>query len=259
MSDTPELPISMLRPAWHHLNPTASAEEGELYQTSLLTALLQGVYDGETTFSELMHHGDFGLGTFNALDGEMVAFDGVFYQLRSDGSASVVSPEEKTPFSAVTFFNPEKELVLEGPVSKEELLKLIGAATEPNLFSAIRVDGHFTDVRTRTVGRQTKPYPPLTTATQSQAVRHFSEVAGTLAGFRSPAFAQGLEVAGYHLHFLRQDKSAGGHALDYTAGSVRVQIATLHSLYINLPQSQAFLESHVNSNSIDQDIKSAEN
>jgi acetolactate decarboxylase len=31
---------------------------------------------------ELLRHGDFGLGTFNRLDGEMLVNDGVCYQLR---------------------------------------------------------------------------------------------------------------------------------------------------------------------------------
>lgn len=36
-----------------------------------LSALLQGDYDGEITYGELKKYGDFGLGTFNSLDGEM--------------------------------------------------------------------------------------------------------------------------------------------------------------------------------------------
>jgi acetolactate decarboxylase len=252
------VPLSLVRPAWHYLKPEARTEEGELYQSSLLLALLEGVYEGETSFAELRLHGDFGLGTFNALDGEMVAFDGKFYQLRSDGSASPVKPEQKTPFAVVTFFKPEKELRIDKPMDKTDFLKLLEDATEPNLFSAIRVDGSFSEVRTRTVARQAKPYAKLTSATQSQAVASFTNVEGTLAGFRSPPFAQGLEVAGFHLHFLRQDGLAGGHALGYTIANVRVQIETLHSLHIELPQSGAFLKAQMDNPSVNQDIKSAE-
>ena len=93
MTEEQQPAISLLGPAWHHLNPKASPAEGELYQSSLIAALLQGVYDGEMTYAELAKHGDFGLGTFNALDGEMVAVDGGFYQLRSDGSANPVSSD----------------------------------------------------------------------------------------------------------------------------------------------------------------------
>ena len=60
-----------------------------VYQTSTMGALLDGVYDGDVTIAELLRHGDFGLGTFNHLDGEMLVLDGVCYQLRGDGSAAV--------------------------------------------------------------------------------------------------------------------------------------------------------------------------
>jgi hypothetical protein len=85
--------LALMKPAWHHLNPGGDHAAGELYQTSLMSALLEGIYEGEVTYGELREHGDFGLGTFNQLDGEMVGFDGIFYQIRSDGSARRVTPE----------------------------------------------------------------------------------------------------------------------------------------------------------------------
>jgi len=59
-----------------------AAEPGRLFQTSTLQALMAGVYDGDLTFQALARHGDFGLGTFEALDGEMIALDGAFYQIK---------------------------------------------------------------------------------------------------------------------------------------------------------------------------------
>ena len=35
-----------------------------IFQNSLMTALLDGIYDGEMTISELLGKGNFGLGTF---------------------------------------------------------------------------------------------------------------------------------------------------------------------------------------------------
>ena len=75
----------------------------EVYQTSTMLALLDGIYDGVISFEELKERGDFGIGTFDQLDGEMIAFDNEFYHLRSDGSAEKVEPEETTPFATVTF------------------------------------------------------------------------------------------------------------------------------------------------------------
>ena len=51
-----------------------------IYQTSLMSALISGVYEGQITMAELLKHGDFGLGTFNNLDGELVALNSKIYQ-----------------------------------------------------------------------------------------------------------------------------------------------------------------------------------
>ena len=250
--------LAMIQPAWHHLSGSEDYRAGELYQTSLMSALMAGIYEGEMTYGEIRKHGDFGLGTFNELDGEMVGFDGTFYQLRSDGSVRPVAPEQKTPFAVVTFFRADKDLDLAQPMAKSELLALIEKATDANLFSAVRIDGTFDEVRTRTVSRQAKPFPPLTEAAKNQAEKVFNNVQGILAGFRSPVFAQGIGVAGFHLHFLRQDKQAGGHALDYRLRSGKVQICTVHDLRVELPTSAEFLNTNFEDRGLDEKIKATE-
>src|SRR6201996_8094739 len=130
--------------------PILNTNFREIYQISIMSALIAGVTEGEVTFGELAKYGDFGLGTFNDLDGEMVGFDGRFYQLRSDGSARPVTADQKTPFAVVTFFQPEQELAVLQPMTKGDLILAIEKATDANLFSAVRVDGIFDEVRTRT-------------------------------------------------------------------------------------------------------------
>ena len=250
--------LAMVQPAWHHVSGSNDHRAGELYQTSLMSALMAGIYEGDMTYGELHKHGDFGLGTFNDLDGEMVGFDGMFYQVRSDGSARPVTDDQKTPFAVVTFFQPERELNLVQPMTKSDLLAMIEKATVANLFSAVRVDGTFDEVRMRTVQRQTRPFPPLTEAAKHQAEKVFTNVEGTLAGFRSPTYAQGIGVAGFHLHFLRQDKQAGGHALDYRLRAGKVQICTVHNLRVELPTSAEFLKTNLEDPELNQKIKASE-
>jgi len=250
--------LAMLQPAWHYVSGSNDHRAGELYQTSLMSALMAGIYEGQATYGEIRQHGDFGLGTFNDLDGEMVGFDGTFYQLRSDGSARPVTADQKTPFAVVTFFKAEKELDLGQPMTKSDLLALIENATDTNLFSAVRVDGIFDEVRTRTVQRQVRPFPPLTEAAKHQKENVFANVEGTLAGFRSPAYAQGIGVAGFHLHFLRKDKQAGGHALDYRLRAGKVQICTVHDLRVELPTSAEFLKTNFEDQALNEKIKAAE-
>src|ERR1700683_4288320 len=144
--------LAMIQPAWHHVSGSNDHRAGELYQTSLMSALMAGIYEGEATYGQIREYGDFGLGTFNDLDGEMVGFDGTFYQLRSDGSARPVTADQKTPFAVVNFFRTERELDV-SQMAKSDLLAMIEKATSANLFSAVRVDGTFDEVRTRTVQR----------------------------------------------------------------------------------------------------------
>jgi acetolactate decarboxylase len=250
--------LAMIQPAWHHVSGSSDHRVGELYQTSLMSALMAGIYEGEATYGEIRKHGDFGLGTFNDLDGEMVGFDGTFYQLRSDGSARPVTADQKTPFAVVTFFRPEQELDVIQPMTKSDLLAMIERATDANLFNAVRVDGIFDEVHTRTVQRQSRPFPPLTEAAKHQAEKVFTNVGGTLAGFRSPAYAQGIGVAGFHLHFLRQDKQAGGHALDYRLRAGKVRICTVHDLRVELPTTAEFLKTNFEDQALNEKIKAAE-
>jgi acetolactate decarboxylase len=250
--------LAMIQPAWHHVSGSEDYREGELYQTSLMSALIAGVYEGEMTYGELRKHGDFGLGTFNDLDGEMVGFDGTFYQLRSDGSARPVTPDQKTPFAVVTFFHAERELDVAHPMMKTDLLAMIEQVTTANLFSAVRVNGTFDEIQTRTMQRQNRPFPPLTEAARHQAETVFTDVRGTLAGFRTPAFAQGIGVAGFHLHFLREDKQAGGHALDFRIRAGNVQIYSVHNFHVELPSSAEFLRTDFDDQTLSEKIKESE-
>jgi acetolactate decarboxylase len=223
-----------------------------------MSALLSGVYEGSMTYGELHQHGDFGLGTFNDLDGEMAGIDGTFYQLRADGSVSTVRDEQKTPFAVVTFFRPDQQLEITTALSRKDLEARIEEATDANLFTAIRVTGLFDGIQTRTVQQQKRPFPPLTEAVAHQAIRSSQMGAGSLAGFRSPAYAQGIGVAGFHLHFLSSDRKTGGHALDYILRSGTVQLATLHDFHVELPQSKEFLQAKLTGDTINSDIKSSE-
>jgi acetolactate decarboxylase len=129
----------------------------------------------------------------------MVGFDGMFYQLRSDGSARPVTADQKTPFAVVTFFQPEHELDVLQQMTKSDLLAMIEKATNANLFSAVRVDGIFDEVRTRTVQRQARPFPSLTEAAKHQAEKVFTDVQGTLAGFSFSDLCAGYRRGGVSL------------------------------------------------------------
>jgi acetolactate decarboxylase len=215
-------------------NPVASGET--LMQVSTIDALLSGVYDGVMTYEALKGYGDFGIGTFKALDGEMVAFNGSFYQIKADGKAYPVSGDMETPFASVTFFNTDEEYNLPDGIDYEGLQEFLDETlpTE-NTFYAIRIDGTFSHMKTRSVPAQEKPYLPLVEVTQNQPVFEFSNVAGTVVGFRCPPFAAGVNVTGYHLHFLTEGKDAGGHILDFKVEQAVVYVDETPDFLMVLP------------------------
>jgi acetolactate decarboxylase len=230
----------------HHRLHAPDRPVHEVYQSSTINALLEGIYDGTMTYGQLRRHGDFGIGTFNALDGEMVGFDGRFWQITADGCAHPVPDEYQTPFATVLFFEPRIRRTLDAPLDYPALCALLDAAAgSANLFYAIRVDGRFRHLRTRSVPRQSKPYPPLTAVTQEQPVFDLYEVSGTLAGFRFPDFAEGMNVPGYHLHFLSDDRRAGGHVLAFELERGRLAIDDTSNFHIELPTDESFLSAEL--------------
>ncbi len=231
----------------------------EIYQSSTMTALLDGVYDGGLTYGELARHGDFGLGTFNELDGEMVAVDGRFFQLRSDGTASPVTPDERTPFAAVTFFRGDVTVALDGPLDLAAVeARLDDVLPSANLFYAVRIDGRFRAVTTRTVARQHRPYRPLVDVTRTQTEATVVDVSGTVAGFRAPAYAQGLTVAGYHLHFIDDDRLRGGHVLDLVLERGTVRADRDADLHVELPDTPQFLAADLTGRNVAAEVEAAE-
>jgi acetolactate decarboxylase len=230
-----------------------------VYQTSTMGALLDGVYDGDVTIGELLRHGDFGLGTFNHLDGEMFILDGVCYQLRADGSASVADPKELTPFAAVTWFDTDQTIDLSTPSDRGAVKALIdGALESTNLMVAVRITGDFSTVRTRTVTEQQRPYRRFTEATQDQQELTFTDVSGTLGGFRMPDFEQGISVAGYHSHFIDDARTHGGHALDYELVRGTIEVGVRSELHLSLQRTPQFLAAELNHADLDNQIRQTE-
>ncbi|HEV7562838.1 MAG TPA: acetolactate decarboxylase [Solirubrobacterales bacterium] len=215
----------------------AEHESHVLFQASTIGALLEGAFDGDLSFAELAGHGDLGLGTLNHLDGEMIALDGGFFRADVDGAVTPIAPEERTPFAVVTRFEPSVDVTVDVAMGQAELMERIDALVPAGASScAVRLDGRFEFVRARSVPRQDPPYRPLTEVVADQHVFELGDLTGTMLGFRFPAWVEGIEVAGYHLHFISEDRSRGGHVLDSrTAAGVRLRIDPSNDLHVELP------------------------
>ncbi len=215
--------------------------DGTFFQVSPINALMEGVYDGAMTFRDLQKHGDLGIGTFEDLDGEMIAYGGAYYKIRSDGKAYPVPDSEKTPFAVVTFFRPDRTVLIDRPM---DCRGLEGYADQllptRNIFYAFKLEGTFTTVKTRSVPRQEKPYRRLVEVVKEQSTFEFRNVSGTVVGFRFPDYLKGVNVPGYHFHFLTSDRTAGGHLLDCVIERAKLEVQYAHGLNMALPKGGLF-------------------
>jgi acetolactate decarboxylase len=213
-----------------------------LFQVSTLDALFQGIFGASMTVGELRGHGDFGLGTYEGVDGEMVLLDGRFYQIRFDGSIGEAPDTARTPFAAVTNFRADTSFTAKG-ASMTQLSDLIDSMLpSKNLFYAIRVKGLFSVINTRSVAKQFVPYPPLSSVTATQALFTNSNIAGTAVDIRCPVYVSGINQTGHHFHFLSDNLKAGGHALSFTTGEVTVELMTIRQHSMWLPGDEPFLK-----------------
>ncbi|MBK4145207.1 acetolactate decarboxylase [Corynebacterium macginleyi] len=230
-----------------------------IFQNSLMSALLDGIYDGEMTISELLAKGNFGIGTFNGLDGEMIILDGTCYQLRGDGSARVADLDQQTPYAVATNFVPR--ILVDAPrgLGRDELSAFIDEV-EPsaNYMYAVRITGRFSEVTTRTVVKQTKPYPPMTEAVGSDKELHFSNVEGVIGGFRTPVYERGISVPGCHVHFIDAARESGGHVLDYTVDEAKIELCPSSDLELRLPLTQEFGRANLAPEDLDKQLHTTE-
>ena len=212
-----------------------------VYQVSTIGALAQGIYDGEITCGELKERGDFGIGTFDRLNGEMIVSEGAVYQVMADGGVRIPDDRVRVPFAAVTFFKSGRTDVLNGKLDLKGLEQAIDRLLRTeNIIYAVRIEGKFAHVKTRSVPEQERPYRPLAEAVKGQRTFEFKETEGTLVGLRFPAFMNGINVPAYHFHFISKDKKAGGHLLECSLDGARVEIDEIQEFHMLLPHGDAF-------------------
>ncbi|HUW23527.1 MAG TPA: acetolactate decarboxylase [bacterium] len=209
-----------------------------LFQVSTMNAIFRADYDGEITYGELKQHGDFGIGTFDALDGELFALGGKFYRIKADGIAYPVDDSMKTPFAVVTFFQPDKSVLLDKASDYKQLQQYLdNLFPAKDIFYAIKIEGTFEYVKARNIPRQDKPYPQFSEVVKNQIIFEFDDVEGTLVGFWCPAYLEEINVPGYHFHFITKDKRMGGHLLECQMENVKIEIDYTPEFHMALSES----------------------
>ena len=218
-----------------------SRMENTLSQVSTIDALLAGVYEGEISLKQLLAMGNTGIGTFDCLDGEMIVLDSKVYQIKADGRVYTPSLDTATPFAAVINFQVEDVLRSKEDMDYPALKKMLDKISpKQNLFYAFKITGSFASMKTRSVPRQKKPFPPLAQVVKNQPVFNMKNVSGTIVGFRCPAYVKGINVTGYHLHFISDDHKRGGHILQFKMlKGASIKLDCSNKFFMVLPDSRS--------------------
>jgi acetolactate decarboxylase len=214
----------------------------QIYQYSLFTALANSIYDGNLTVAEVKEHGDLGLGTFNGLNGEMIVHDGSVYQFLADGTVRQPDNHELAPFVVVTFFEKGQIIEIQEPTNYNELKTLIETRLpSENLAYAFKIKGNFQHLKCGSADRQEKPYGnTLSEAIADRPTFEWENITGAMVGFWFPEYVGGVNISGFHLHFISDDKKMAGHVLEFQAKNLTAEVDICDGFDVVLPQTQEF-------------------
>ncbi|KAF3389071.1 Alpha-acetolactate decarboxylase [Penicillium rolfsii] len=212
-----------------------------LYQYSLISGLAQGICGDGLPMSQILTHGDHGLGTLAGLDGEVIIMNGQAFQYTSSGSTRALDDSDITAFLMITFFKPSRSVVL-GTLTHQTLMHEMLALfpSTSNHFWGIRVDAMFERIEYRVVPHQNYPGERLADVAKRQRLGSFTHQRGTIFGFHSPRFTSAFSVVGLHLHFISEDTKVGGHVLGFYAQDVSLQGAIITEYHVQLPETAEF-------------------
>lgn len=226
------------------IKPVSDNNANVLYQHGTLAQLVPGLFEGTTTIGQLLAHGDTGIGTGEGMDGELIILDSVAYKVSKSGLAQAVPPDFRVPFANIhhAAFQYQCE---RRDIGLEDLnRKIVAANGRANTFFSVIVRGTFSFIKTRAVIKQHRPYPTLEEVADHQAVFLRHDVEGTMLGYFSPVMFNGAAVAGFHEHFLSDDRTIGGHVLDAALDRGKVYSQVFDTLMQHLPVDNPQYRAH---------------
>jgi acetolactate decarboxylase len=211
-----------------------------LFQVSTSNALVQGVFQGSVTVADLKRNGDFGLGTFEDLDGELIMLDGACHRASGGGVVNTPADETLVPFAVVTHFHPDVSTTTKGGTLADLTAAVDGLRPSENVFVGLRVEGQYSRLALR-AACAAAPGEDLLEATAHQSEFNVIDETGTLVGFWAPLYARAVNVPGYHFHFISEDRRLGGHLLGMEAGPLEVGVHVESELHVAIPETEEFL------------------
>ena len=215
------------------------------YQVSTLQALALGFSKSVITVGELLQNGNTGLGTFEDVDGEMIVLDGKCYRAQNNGDIVMAEYERGVPFAAVCNFQSNRTEELGKMDTIENLKQWLTLRVEEdfglNSMYAVRIDGDFAKIDARSESGTVAHHLTLKDALSvTQKAFIFENLKGSLVCVYYPDYMDGINAAGWHLHFISEDKKHGGHVFDVSVNQGKADFCRITSLEIRIPDSPAF-------------------
>ena len=236
--------------------------ENKMYQVSTLQALALGYSRAVISAGELLREGNTGLGTFEDVNGEMIVIDGHCYRADQDGNVTMVPSETGVPFAAVAGLTGEQIFQFGNMPDissvRTELTRKIEERFGLNSMHVVRIDGIFDMVDARSEAPYRSHHVTLKEVLgKNQKAFIFENIRGSLVGIYFPDYMDGINMPGWHLHFLSEDRSKGGHVFDVCIREGTVKVDKITNIYINLPKEAAF-DTYTLKQDLQEEIKSVE-
>lgn len=218
---------------------------GKMYQVSTLNALLLGYTRKVVSVEELLENGDTGLGTFENIDGEMIMVDGHCYRAADDGTVTEMPPEKGVPFASVSFLIGSRKFELDAVENIDALKSLLNLKIEEgfglNSMHMVRIDGFFEMVDARSENGLKSQHVELKDILNlNQKSFTFSNVQGTLVCLYYPDYMAGINAAGWHFHFVSEDRSKGGHVFNVVMKKGTAILDKISKIEMQLPWEASF-------------------
>jgi acetolactate decarboxylase len=206
-----------------------------LYQSTPLAYLQAGNYNTSITVEQFKSIGNFGIGIFDGFDGEAVLLNGVVYQINSAGKIVIPPDQTKMLFGSCTLFDVEKRFTMRNVPSYADFQQSLQNYFSTNqLIRAIQVEGTFNSIRVSCTEKQTPPYKPFNEASRQAKEYTWKNSRGTLVGYWTPpTVPEAVMATGFHLQFVSEDKTMGGHVVDFQADKLTILFKQIRRLTVN--------------------------
>lgn len=228
----------------HSCDSKEKVDKDLFYHYSIWYAFVNKVFEGELLVKELKSKGDIALGSYDQLDGELIMLEGIPYQVTEDGVVSVPDDEEKIVYANATFFERDFGFELKEISNYHSLRSSINSVLpSKNMFYAFKIHGDFGYLKCGGLHKQHPPYKDgLDVLIPKRPVFEKENIKGTMVGFYCPEFIGNINVSGYHLHFISDDKKFGGHVMSFKAKSLNIAIDEMHQYQFVLPDTKLYKE-----------------